>query len=396
MGLVMPTEDSVAEAGTWDTILNTLFGRIDLHDHTTGLGVPIPSAALKINADVAFAFGGTNYAITSLRAVDFAPSSAASVAGYVGALFVNSDDADNLYYRTQAGANVRIISGNVLDAASVTGGIGGDYSAIGALVDYVDGTDTYRFRQQTAAAVRQYAKMESADLLIREYKAAGVAAVPAEAVTLKSPAALAASYALTMPAALPAATALMRISSAGVLAGSGNVDEDLTFVANRSVIVSGTGKFKHGEFSRSKLFALSWASVGAWTQSANATGAGDLSLAIAPNSGVGYLDLSDLIADSYQRINAILISWAFVSGVGNITFDVLKGPSDVGIDGGVPASILTATVTAAVGANSVTINNFASGASHPVSASYPYILKTTMPAGGSVAFYKVQIKYQPG
>lgn len=217
MALTLPTNHGSDDV--WDTILEDVFTLIDEHDHTTGKGVKIPSAALKINADVAWAFGGTNYAITSLAALDFAAVTAASVSSYAGALFVNSSDSNNLYFRTISGTNVKITDGTTLNV-SIVGGIGGDYAAVSALLDYDDASDTYRFRQETSAAVRQYAKVSIADLIIREYDPAGDATVPTNTVTIKSPDALAASYELTLPAALPGATSFVTMTSTGVLSTS--------------------------------------------------------------------------------------------------------------------------------------------------------------------------------
>jgi hypothetical protein len=231
MLLVMPTEGGSNDI--WDTILNTLFGVVDTHDHTTGKGVKVPSAALKIDADVSWASGGSNYAITDIKAFDFIAATAASVAGYAGALFVNGDDVNNLYFRTVGGVNVKITDGATLNV-SIVGGIGGDYSTVGALLDYDDATDTYRFRQETAAAVRQFAKVSMADLIIREYDPAGDASVPVETVTVKSPDALAASYELTLLTALPVGARAMQVDNTGAITASN------TFVSTIT-----TTEFKH-------------------------------------------------------------------------------------------------------------------------------------------------------
>lgn len=267
-GLIYPEEDD--DADTWDTIMNTTcWPVIGAHDHTTGNGVKIPSAALKINADVSWAFSGTNYAITDALALDFAPQEAASVASYSSALFVNSDDANNLYFRNASGSNVKITDGSTLNV-SIVGGIGGDYSSVSALLDYDDATDTYRFRQETSASVRQYAKISVADIIIREYDAAGDATVPTETVTLKSPDALAASYSLTMPAALPASTSLVRCNSTGQLAASGEIDESPTFATDRNVTLQGTGRVIHGD--RIKVMPVTPGGVNVQTGTVSSTG----------------------------------------------------------------------------------------------------------------------------
>src|SRR5207344_2934707 len=78
-------------------------------------------------------------------------------------------------------------------------------------------TDSYWFQQQVGSAVRQYARMRSADVDLYEFKANPAAGVPTNRVRLASPTALAASYALTFPAALPASTKPVQIDSAGLV-----------------------------------------------------------------------------------------------------------------------------------------------------------------------------------
>jgi hypothetical protein len=225
MNLVLPVDHGSADV--WGAIQETAFGLVDLHDHTTGKGVPVPSAALRINADVAWNFAGTFYALTGVKALDFEPQTAASMTGYASVLFTNSSDANNLYFRNQSGTNVKITDGSTLNV-SIVGGIGGDYTSIGALVDYDDASDTYRFRQQTSASVRQFAKMQCADIKLTEYDPAGDASVPANFVTLKSPDALAASYDVTWPAAVPGTARFVQMSTAGVLSVSNTTTDVVT------------------------------------------------------------------------------------------------------------------------------------------------------------------------
>jgi hypothetical protein len=213
LGLTEPVDHGSADV--WGPILNTDFDLIDAHDHTAGKGVQVPSAALKINADVSWSFAGTHYAIADALAFDMFPTTAASVAAYASALFTNSSD-NNLYYRNQGGTNVQITAGNSLNF-SVTGGFGGDYTAVGALASFIDASDSYVFQQQVGSAVRQYGKIQGADLWLFEYKANPAAGVPANRVALKSPAALAASYDWTWPAAVPAANTFVMVDNTGAL-----------------------------------------------------------------------------------------------------------------------------------------------------------------------------------
>jgi hypothetical protein len=231
MSMVLPTVG--ASLDVWGTIINTALTLNDAHDHTTGKGVKVPSAGLNINADVAWNSGGTYYGLTGVKILDFQPQAAAGLTAFSSALFSNSTDANNLYYRNASGVNVKITDGSTLNV-SIVGGIGGDYSSIGALLDYDDASDTYRFRQQNVT-VRQYAHIAAGDVDLYEYKAPADATAPTNRVRLSSPAALAASYALTFPAALPGSTLLQQVSSAGVISWSNTVANAVAMSASLTV-----------------------------------------------------------------------------------------------------------------------------------------------------------------
>lgn len=212
MGLTKPVDGDTNNV--WGPMLNTDLDLIGDHNHTAGQGTKIPSAALNINADVSWSSSGISWSITDVNAIDFKAVAAGVVVGFAGALFVNSADSE-LYWRTIGGTNVKVTAGAALNVAAFTGGIGGDYSAAGALVVFDDATDSYWFQQQVGAAVRQYARMRSADVDLYEYKANPAAGVPVNRVRLASPTALASSYALTLPAALPIVTRPLQVNSTG-------------------------------------------------------------------------------------------------------------------------------------------------------------------------------------
>src|SRR5688572_17479083 len=113
MLLIQPSENG--DSGVWDTLLTTLFLLVDAHDHSTGKGVTVKTAGISINADLSYSSSGSFFAAKDVKAVDFQPSTAASMSSYAGALFVNSSDSNNLYFRTQSGTNVRITNGTSLD-----------------------------------------------------------------------------------------------------------------------------------------------------------------------------------------------------------------------------------------------------------------------------------------
>lgn len=66
MGLSLPTVSSTP-GPQWATLLNNAFTTVDSHDHTTGKGVPIPSAGISINSNLTF----NNYAATNLASAQF-------------------------------------------------------------------------------------------------------------------------------------------------------------------------------------------------------------------------------------------------------------------------------------------------------------------------------------
>lgn len=225
MNLVTPVDHG--DSDVWGALIDTAFGVVDTHDHSTGNGVAIPAAALNINADVSFTSAGSAHALTDTKAVDMAPQAAASVSAYSSALFTNSDDANNLYFRNASGANVKITSGSTINV-SVVGGIGGDYATVGALVSFDDASDSYWFQQQ--GSPRPWAGMRIGALDVYQQ-----AASISTRVRIQSPTSLAASYALTLPPSITAGAALQSDGS-GVLSWSNS----FTGAVTSTGVVTGT------------------------------------------------------------------------------------------------------------------------------------------------------------
>lgn len=241
MGLSIPTLNS--DPGTWDTSLNASLALIDVHDHSSGRGVRIPTSGLGINADLTFA----GFAATNLKAVAFATQTAYTTNN---SLWVKTSDTD-LYFR-RGGVDNRLTVGGVLNVALV-GGFTGDYSAAAAAAYYDDAAQAYRFLE-AAPSPNSWSYVKAGGFDLYEH-ASGIA----NHVQLRSPAALAATYAVTFPAALPGSTLLVQVSSAGALTFSNTVASAATFsglitasagvtaAANQHVTVSGTGEYKHGD-----------------------------------------------------------------------------------------------------------------------------------------------------
>lgn len=221
-----------ASTDVWGTELNTaLQAIIDPHDHTTGKGKQVPTAGIGINADLDM----SAWRLMTVCGVDFDNLGATLTTGACEAFVAFGD----LYYRNNTGTNIRITNGGALNMTTV-GGIAGNYTSAGAEVAFVDAQDGYTFKQQTGAAVRQYAKMDCADVRLYEFKAHPAAAPPTNFVSLKSPAALAASYQVTMPAAVPASTLPVQMSAAGVLSVGGSI----AMASGDNITLSGAGRYK--------------------------------------------------------------------------------------------------------------------------------------------------------
>lgn len=245
MGLTKPAVGG--DADVWGTQLNASLDLADAHDHTTGKGVRITTAALNINADLPF--GG--FGITGLKILRF--NGVTDGTGYNGALFKKTSD-NELYWRTNAGVDVKLTNGTSLNTTLV-GGFTGDYAASGAQADYQSSTKIFNFLQ----AANHRAKIDAADLRLFE-PTSGIT----NAVKLKSPTSLAASYDWIFPTALPGSTVLLQLSSAGQVSASNTVAGALLFgstlgvtglitatagvtcAVDQHVTVSGTGKFKRG------------------------------------------------------------------------------------------------------------------------------------------------------
>lgn len=220
-GYIKPDPD--ASVGTWDTEINATIDLLDAHDHSTGNGVRVPVAGLDIDADLPMA----GFGIAGLKVVDLAAVLASEVTGYPTALFCNSAD-NELYWRTSGGSNVQLTSGASLNAA-LLGGFTGDYGTGGSEANFNSGTSIFNFLR----AANHRGNIDSADHRLFE----GTAGIT-NAVKLRSPNALAASYDWIYPTALPGVQTMLQLGSAGQVAASNALP------ANSSFTVSGTGLYK--------------------------------------------------------------------------------------------------------------------------------------------------------
>lgn len=197
MSLVLPIPTQ--ELGpAWAVELNAALTQVDSHNHTAGQGVPIPSAALNINADLSFQ--GNN--LTNLNSERYNDvGTPLSSPADLRSIYVSGG---NLYYNNQLGQQVQITAGASLNAASI-GGIGGDYVTSGAAVYYTAVSSSYSF----TSFGNLYSNMFNGAMTIFE------TGTNIRGVTIQSPSGLAAAYSLTLPPGLPAADAFAVISASG-------------------------------------------------------------------------------------------------------------------------------------------------------------------------------------
>lgn len=229
MGLVTPVLG--ADSGNWDDKINACFALTDAHDHTEGKGVAITVAAMDIDDDIPMGgFGLVNVGTVAFSAVTALTSGSKS-------LFVSSAD-NELYWRTNSGTNVKLTDGASINTTLV-GGIVGDYSSVGAEVAYSDADQVYTFKDQESPT-KKWARLASGPVRIYQFDTT-------ESVYVEHAvdAALASSYTVTWPAALPGSTALMQISSAGVVSYSNTIVESVTIPTGKTITLAGTADIKH-------------------------------------------------------------------------------------------------------------------------------------------------------
>lgn len=192
---------STTPGPTYATYVNAVLAEI-----RDCLQAKVTPAGFNVNANIAY--GG--FAPTGLGYALFNNAASAGVmpaATYPRGLYAVGSE---LYWNS-ATQQVQITLNGALNAAAI-GGITGDFGGANpARVAFNDAGGRYDFTEDT----NLYAKLRAADLLVGEYGLASPFFV-----TLKSPAALAAAYTLTLPTALPGSTALVTLTAAGVLAGS--------------------------------------------------------------------------------------------------------------------------------------------------------------------------------
>lgn len=245
MGLTLPTRGS-AGAGVWDDTIDANLHLEDEHDHSSGKGLRITPAAMNINADLPFS---SLYAPTQLHRLSFSAIAAGALTGsHNKSLFVSDGtsglSANELYWRTSAGNNVKLTSGNSLNVSAFVGGIGGDYQSVTAQLDFDDSQKRYTFKEGTSDS-HGWARLAAGGLRLIEFNT-----TESVYVGQNCPAGLASTYDMTWPTALPgAAGALVQLDNTGQISFANTGVNGVTLASNTSVTISGTGEYKHGNMT---------------------------------------------------------------------------------------------------------------------------------------------------
>lgn len=246
-GVITPTPGG--SNGTWDDALNTALANYDAHRHEAGNGLRIRTAGIDINADLTF---GGLWAPINLHRLTFA--SIVALTSNNKSLFVSSAD-NELYWRSNAGTNVKLTLGNALNVAAFTGGFGAGYSSAGAAADYDDSTEQYTFKQAPAGT---WSRGGFGGLRLYEFGTSETVRVG-----LLASSAMASSYDITLPS--QAGDGILTMAGAGVLESTTAIPFDVNFdngitvtdvivatggvtcAANQHLTISGTGELKHGD-----------------------------------------------------------------------------------------------------------------------------------------------------
>lgn len=255
MGLTLPTRGA-AGSGHWADVLDADLTLVDGHSHRPGSGVRIVSDAININADITF---NTSWAITALNRVTFASVAPPAVnkSCFVGD-GTGGTTANELYWTTAAGANVKLTAGNSLNVASFVGGIVDDYSSVGAQLGYDDGAKRYTFKEGTGDS-NHWARVYCGGVRIAEF-----GTNEALYVEQLAPAALAATYAMTWPTALPGSTALAQIDSTGQISFTNTIASTLPHGNVTLVLAAAIGLASTGTYVINTDGSIQSSSAGTW------------------------------------------------------------------------------------------------------------------------------------
>ena len=224
MSLVLPVVSSTL-GPTFATWINTALATIEEHDHTTGKGIKVPSAALNLNADVPLS-GYSLYDAKSYRVRDAV--SALTGADWARGLHAVGDD---LWWCNGSGEAVQITSGT-----SIVGTSGSITNLPSGGAVYAAGTCVWK---QTNISANKAMTQDAGRVKIRDES---VTDGTAKAAILSAPEGLAADYTLTLPGALPGSgTKFLRVDSDGLVTDTVDADASSLEVSGNNLQIKDSG-----------------------------------------------------------------------------------------------------------------------------------------------------------
>lgn len=201
MNLILPGVGLTA-GPQYASDLNASLTIIDSHNHAPGSGVQITPAGIDINTDLSF----QNNSATLVKEITF--QTQLSLPTDLDAIYVSGVD---LWYNDGNGNQIQITSAGSVNAGS--GSITGLVSPASAT--YISGSQSFVWQSNVNTA----ANMDMGSAILRNITAGS------EGITLSPPSALASSYTITFPLAVPAANnTFLTMSTSGVISDNITVD----------------------------------------------------------------------------------------------------------------------------------------------------------------------------
>lgn len=184
----------------WALNIDVSLALIDLHDHSTGKGVPVTPSGINISSDLTFSLNNA----TNLRSVRFSNNGLLAGANDLGCLY---ESGGELYYNDALGNQVKITQNGSVVVSN--GNISGLVSPASAT--YSAGTFVWQSDVNTAA------NLDAASIVLR------TTTPSSPGLTLSPPSGIASDYAINLPA-LPGSKELLFIDSSGnMTTGTTNV-----------------------------------------------------------------------------------------------------------------------------------------------------------------------------
>jgi hypothetical protein len=223
MGIQLPIPGETGALGvepqgqSWMELQNTGFLAFDAHDHTgNGKGLPIPTNAIGIDIDLPF----NNHGAVDLQRVAFRAQPGTLASSLLLSVYAVANG--DLYYNNATGQPVQITSGNSVAGAS------------GVITGMVPGTSV-RYDLPTTSFIFEKASGVAAGINGGPIQVTDASTISGKKVSISAPAALAANYAITLPAALPASAKFLTISAAGQISADAYIDGTTLKLAGSSI-----------------------------------------------------------------------------------------------------------------------------------------------------------------